>query len=84
MLPNNPLQMSTAIARPLLLFVICCTANAKILVGLAEVDITPPPGGLTTGYASAKPTDGVHDPVSARVVLLKSELDLVDCWRFLL
>ena len=58
------------------------TANAEILVGLSQVDITPPPGGLTTGYASAKPTDGVHDPVTARVIVLKSEqahVALVSC-----
>ena len=58
------------------------TTHAEILVGLSQTDITPPPGGLTTGYSSAKPTDGVHDPVTARVVLLKSEqsyVALVSC-----
>jgi hypothetical protein len=49
-----------------------CTA-AGIRVGLSQVDITPPVGGLTTGYASARPTDGIHDPVSARVVVLESD-----------
>lgn len=42
-------------------------------MGLAEIDITPPIGGLTTGYSSAKPTDGIHDPVSARILVLESE-----------
>ncbi len=49
------------------------TLRAEIRVGLAQVDITPPLGGLTTGYSSAQPTDGVHDPVSARVIVLESE-----------
>lgn len=49
-----------------------CLARAEIQVGLAQVDITPPPGGLTTGYSSAKPTDGIHDPVTARVLVLRS------------
>ena len=53
------------------------TSSAEVLVGLAQTDITPPLGGLTTGYASAGPTDGVHDPVTARVVLLKSETSYV-------
>jgi neutral ceramidase len=46
--------------------------RAEIRVGVAQVDITPPVGGLTTGYSSAKPTDGVHDPVSARVLVIES------------
>jgi hypothetical protein len=46
--------------------------RAEIRVGLAAVDITPPIGGLTTGYSSAQPTDGVHDEVSARVLVLES------------
>lgn len=56
--------------------------RAEILVGLSQTDITPPPGGLTTGYASAQPTNGIHDPVTARVVLLKSNqsyVALVSC-----
>jgi neutral ceramidase len=67
------------------LLVWCCDASAgdgQIQVGLSQADITPPPGGKTTGYSSAKPTDGVHDPVTARVVLLKSEsctIALVSC-----
>jgi hypothetical protein len=48
-------------------------AVSQIKVGLGVADITPPTGGRTTGYSSAKPTDGVHDPVSARVLILESE-----------
>lgn len=63
---------------PLAAFVLIASASltklpAQIQVGLALADITPPPGGLTTGYSSAKPTDGIHDAISARVVLLKSD-----------
>jgi hypothetical protein len=46
-------------------------------VGLSQVDITPPVGGLTTGYSAAKPTDGIHDPVSARVMVLESDQAIV-------
>ena len=66
----------------LVLLAVAGIAHAEVLVGLSQTDITPPPGGLTTGYASAKPTDGIHDPVTARVVLLKSEqsyIALVSC-----
>lgn len=52
-------------------------AHAEIRVGLSQVDITPPVGGLTTGYSSAQPTDGIHDPVSARVMILENGQDCV-------
>jgi neutral ceramidase len=50
---------------------------AEIHVGVSQVDITPPIGGLTTGYSSAKPTDAIHDPVSARVLVLQNELNCI-------
>ena len=58
----------------LLLYIraVALSAEQGIWAGLAIADITPPIGGKTTGYSSAKPTDGIHDPLSARVVLLKS------------
>ncbi len=46
---------------------------AGIRAGLARVDITPPIGGPTAGYASAEPTIGVHDPIDARVLVLESD-----------
>ena len=61
---------------------VCAAGEAKIEAGLAQVDITPPVGGKTRGYSSAQPTDGVHDPVSARILVLKSEdtsVALVSC-----
>ncbi|RJP22448.1 MAG: hypothetical protein C4527_21780 [Candidatus Omnitrophota bacterium] len=45
---------------------------AAIYAGLAKVDITPPIGGQTTGYSSAKPTDGIHDPLYAKALVLQS------------
>jgi hypothetical protein len=59
------------------LCLVSTTVRAEIRVGLSEVDITPPIGGLTTGYSSAEPTDGVHDPVSARVMVLESDQQCV-------
>jgi hypothetical protein len=50
---------------------------ANIRAGIARVDITPPTGGLTAGYAGAPPTDGVHDPLSARVLVLASDKSTV-------
>ena len=55
------------------LCLVSASLHAEIRVGLSQVDITPPIGGLTTGYSSARPTDGVHDPVSARVLVLESD-----------
>ena len=55
---------------------------SQVRVGIGIADITPPVGGLTAGYASAKPTTAVHDRLSARVLLLQSEetsLVLVAC-----
>ena len=46
---------------------------AAIEAGVAKADITPPIGGTTTGYSDAPATDGIHDPVEARVLVLKSE-----------
>ncbi|MDA1278005.1 MAG: neutral/alkaline non-lysosomal ceramidase N-terminal domain-containing protein [Verrucomicrobia bacterium] len=51
--------------------------DSGIWAGLAVADITPPIGGKTTGYASAQPSDGIHDPLTARVLLLKSETTTV-------
>lgn len=55
-----------------MLCLFCSRLPAEIRVGLSQADITPPIGGLTTGYSSARPTDGIHDPVSARVMVIES------------
>lgn len=55
---------------------------AQVRVGLSEVEITPPIGGRTHGYSSAQPTDGIHDPVVASVIVMESadeNLALVVC-----
>lgn len=69
--------MTLFCCKRILLFVaglclVATTVRAEIRVGLSTVDLTPPIGGLTRGYSSAKPTDGVHDPISARVMVLES------------
>src|SRR5690348_9823253 len=66
----------------LALIAIAVPCRAEIKVGLAQADITPPIGGLTAGYSSAKATETVHDPITARVMLLKSDqacIALVAC-----
>jgi hypothetical protein len=54
------------------LCLVTTTLRAEIRVGLSAVDITPPIGGLTRGYSTARPTDGVHDAITARVMVLES------------
>ncbi len=46
--------------------------SAEISAGFAQVDITPPLGGRTTGYSNAPVTDGIHDPIYAQIVILKT------------
>jgi neutral ceramidase len=42
-----------------------------LLAGAATVDITPPVGGLMDGYGNRSlPSQGVHDPLFARVLVL--------------
>lgn len=60
-----------------LLCLLTSDLQAEVRVGLSSVDITPPIGGLTQGYSSAKPTEAVHDPVSARVMVLQSDQECV-------
>jgi neutral ceramidase len=44
---------------------------STLLGGAAIVDITPPAGGLMDGYGDrAQPSQGVHDPLFARVLVL--------------
>lgn len=47
-------------------------ATSGILAGIAVVDITPPLGGQTIGYGSLHPTDGINNPITARVLVLES------------
>jgi hypothetical protein len=44
----------------------------EISAGVAVVDLTPPLGGQTVGYASPAPTDGVNYPITARVLVLQT------------
>ncbi len=58
----------------LILFLSCFALQpeaAEIYAGLAKADMTPPIGGRTTGYSSAKPTDGIHDPLFIKVLYLQ-------------
>jgi hypothetical protein len=47
--------------------------EAQIRVGLSQVDITPPVGGLTTGYSSAQSTQAIHDSVTARILVMQTD-----------
>ena len=46
--------------------------SAEVSAGIAVVDLTPPPGGRTVGYAPPPTTDGVNHPITARVLVLQS------------
>ena len=49
------------------------SSAAEISAGVARVEITPPVGYLMGGYAARQgPSTGVHDPLYATVLLLKS------------
>ena len=48
------------------------TLVADISAGVAVVDINPPIGGQIRGYGSPLPTDGINDPLTARVLVLES------------
>ena len=58
------------------------SADALIRAGLSRVEITPPPGGKTWGYAGASPTVGIHDPLYATVLILEASDTRVAlvCW----
>jgi hypothetical protein len=43
----------------------------QLRAGVASADITPPPGGMMDGYGSRlTPSQGLHDPLFARVLVL--------------
>lgn len=44
--------------------------------GLAEVDITPPPGSSIPGYTTERKTTGMHDPLFAKAWVVESGADL--------
>ena len=74
---HQPTQRMNQFCRIVLLVVtLASTLTAQggnLKVGVSKTDITPPIGGGTTGYSSAPPTDGVHDPVEARVLVFQSD-----------
>src|ERR1043166_3603137 len=58
--------------------------SSKLFAGTARVDITPPIGTPLQGFGARRgePSTGVHDPLYARVLVLKnarSQLVIVSC-----
>ena len=46
-------------------------SSNTVQAGVAVVDITPPPGLLMCGYAArTEPSDGTHDPLTARALVI--------------
>ncbi|UCD49442.1 MAG: neutral/alkaline non-lysosomal ceramidase N-terminal domain-containing protein [Phycisphaerales bacterium] len=63
---------STAVSLVVCLYVIVLPASATLRVGVARVDITPEKPVQMSGYASRKDlSTGVHDPLSARVLMFE-------------
>ncbi len=59
--------MATAIFLPVPL------ASAVVKVGLGDTIITPPIGMAMAGYARTKPSDGVHDDLHARSLVVEGD-----------
>jgi neutral ceramidase len=55
----------------------------SLLAGAAKADITPPPGVMMDGYGARQtPSEGIHDPLFARVLVLDdgvSRAALIGC-----
>ncbi len=49
------------------------SANAVVKVGLGDTIITPPIGMAMAGYARTKPSDGVHDDLHARSLVVEGD-----------
>lgn len=66
-----------------LLGLIMQASAGSLQAGTARVDITPPAGHVMGGYANRQgPSKGVHDPLYATVLLLKSDettVALISC-----
>ena len=57
----------------LLFFFLAGAACAQSLrIGVAEVDITPPPGAPMAGYYVPRVATGTHDPLHAKAIVLES------------
>lgn len=58
--------------KPLLLLLVCvAVAGAQLRVGSATADITPKPGTPMPGYYYNRGSDGVHDPLFAKALVLE-------------
>jgi len=55
----------------LLLFVLAAVAGAQLRVGTATAGITPKPGTPMPGYYFNRGSDGVHDPLLAKALVLE-------------
>ena len=55
----------------LLLFFLAAVAGAQLRVGTATADITPRTGTPMPGYYYNRGSDGVHDPLLAKALVLE-------------
>ena len=47
------------------------SANGELLIGAAEVDITPPAGHRMAGYFDERLATGTHDPLKAKAIVIQ-------------
>ncbi len=57
----------------LLLLLPLVAPAADLLVGAAQVDITPPRGTPMSGYYSVRAAEGTHDPLFARALVIEHD-----------
>src|SRR5678815_2033774 len=58
------------------------TKPGSVMVGAAEIDITPPIGHRMAGYFDERLSTGVHDPLKAKAIVMKQgdeQIALVYC-----
>ena len=64
---------------PVIAWIVCLVlpiaARAETRVGVAETDITPPPGFPIAGYYYERLAAGMHDPLKAKAVVLVGDAE---------
>src|SRR5215203_5941255 len=58
------------------------TKPGSVMVGAAEIDVTPPIGHRMAGYFDERLATGVHDPLKAKAIVLQhrdQQIALVFC-----
>ena len=57
-------------------------ASEQLLIGVAEVEITPPVGTLLAGGLDPRPSEGVEDPLLVKAIVLEQGGRRIACVAF--